>query len=796
LRQEKDQSFSLLSPVQVAARTDKLSVLPPINDPSTDLSFIFTERPSPSAIMAIDFETRGDYTSPGSTPVGVGLSDERGSWYIDFKESRPDTYEWIMRRLAADRVPLIGHNLFFDAAWPLRDLGLWLNWRHCTYALYKLLATEGWTGQKWGLKNAQVDLLGWPESNEAELDSWLVNNGFGKRQRSSTTGEEILRPVKGEMWRAPKEILGRYCALDADSTFLLYTSVLLPALERFNALKIYCSEPYINYVRLLIEQKLSGLLVDRKKLKRYNGRLLKEIEQAKNAILSAPEIQPFMTARLNTVLGSHQAKEPEKYLKRKIGAEPKKINKDGSTSKQWQAWWDRQQLPPTLSKNWEKWNERKLEIEGNPTACFNLNSQLQKKALFYEHLCKDWKEGTDDRGEQFFSITFNGRTVELPATDSGQPPLDKKAMKIFGPVGKLFLNYQDLIKEQQYVLSCLMVLGEDSILHPSFRVPGTLTGRLAGGGTTVKKEHPDTGKPAEFTINIQQIPKSAGYLSCFIPRPGCIWVDCDHAALEQVVLAELSRDSTLDKLYGPGAQPHDVYLFNGASLPGIGERIRAAGYSTESPTASSTKRAKEVCKKERQVAKIVTLGSSYGMGAPKLKRTLMLEGIDITLQEARDIHKAYWQLYQGVKVYEKELLRQYDNNKQWVLNGIGRPLGIYEPYKRDIVNRVVQSTGHDVHLFYILITADLLNQAGINWRPIIIDFHDQMIVEVAEKDAPRVKEIMGQEAYSRLNALLNGRLKLKGDAQIVKNMAEAKCAKEDIEQYLKDLGVLGDGGDE
>jgi DNA polymerase I-like protein with 3'-5' exonuclease and polymerase domains len=153
-------------------------------------------------------------------------------------------------------------------------------------------------------------------------------------------------------------------------------------------------------------------------------------------------------------------------------------------------------------------------------------------------------------------------------------------------------------------------------------------------------------------------------------------------------------------------------------------------------------------------------------------------------------------LYQGVKVYEKELLRQYDNNKQWVLNGIGRPLGIYEPYKRDIVNRVVQSTGHDVHLFYILITADLLNQAGINWRPIIIDFHDQMIVEVAEKDAPRVKEIMGQEAYSRLNALLNGRLKLKGDAQIVKNMAEAKCAKEDIEQYLKDLGVLGDGGDE
>jgi hypothetical protein len=85
-----------------------------------------------------------------------------------------------------------------------------------------------------------------------------------------------------------------------------------------------------------------------------------------------------------------------------------------------------------------------------------------------------------------------------------------------------------------------------------------------------------------------------------------------------------------------------------------------------------------------------------------------------------------------------------------------------------------QSTGHDIHILYIQIVQELLKREGIAWMPIIADFHDQMIVEVAPEDAERTKYLMGVKAYSILNAQIGGLIQLKGDANIVQNLAYAK----------------------
>jgi hypothetical protein len=256
-------------------------------------------------------------------------------------------------------------------------------------------------------------------------------------------------------------------------------------------------------------------------------------------------------------------------------------------------------------------------------------------------------------------------------------------------------------------------------------------------------------------------------------------------------------DSFLQKKLNLPAIAQDVYLFNGAYLPGIGERIRAAGYDPESEVgADIIAKVKDVCKKERGIAKIVTLGSAYKMGPAKLQRTLELEGAKVTFDEARAIHRGYWELYKGVKTYEYELLRQYEENGGWVLNAIGRPLGIFERYKGDIVNRVVQSTGHDLHVRYTLIVEDVLRENLIPFRWIIADFHDQSIVEVPVQYAEKTKALMGGECYVRLNAFAKGYLGLKGDAQIVEDLSYAKCSKDDIKQYLKDLGIIEDDEEE
>lgn len=790
-----EKKYALLKPVQALKRLDRITICPPIIDPTTDafLKDIFDNRPSTFEPLALDFETRGLPLQPGSAVIGIGLADSRGSWFIDLRDSHPDTYKYIIDELNTRRIPLLAHNVNFDAMWIVRDHGVWLNWKACTYATLKLTSTEGWPGQKWGLKDAQVDLLGWTDSNELELDTWLVDNGHGSRETDGKTGKVKLKPDKASMWRAPKDILGKYCALDADSTYQLYTEVLLPVLRKYKALNIYATVMYPQYERILIEQTLSGIKIDRQRLLDYSRDNARELEQSVRDIYNHPTLRPHFTNINNATLKELKDSEPAKYLKVKERPPmPPQLTKAGTISKTWQNWIANAHKyeQNIISKNWEKWQQRYNEALHKEH--FNFNSYTQKKHLFYEllyptsHLTRLYrKQGDRTVAEEVFRLITPDRNVCLPLTKSGGTPVDRKALRQMGDVGAAFLRYNDLQKEQQFI-EALIENSQSGRLYPQFRVPGTLTGRLSGGGMKYKLPSGEMSKG----FNIQQIPKSPGFLRCFVPDEGKVFVDCDHTALEQVVLAELSRDPALLKLYGPDASPNDVYLFTGASLPGIGERIRSAGYDPLNPGTEMIAQVKSLCKKERALAKLVVLGSSYKMGPAKLQRTLELEGIKVTFEEAKAIHAAYWALYAGVKRYDRELMNQYEDNDGWVLNGIGRPIGIFESYSSDIVNRVVQSTGHDMHVKYILILEQVLNENSIPFNWVIADFHDQSIVQVSIENADKVRELMQVECYRRLNAWAKGYIELKGDAQIVRDLSYAKVDKEEIRQYLKDLGIV------
>lgn len=764
--------FAILRPVVAPARLSSITILQgrPLRELVRILEPVFSERQA-GDVMALDFETHGrpaELTTDGepSRPVGVALSDRRGSLYIDFK-SCLGAYEWLMRRLHTEAVPLIAHNLFFDGAWPLRDFGLWLNWQHCTYAVYKLCASEGWPGQSWGLKDAQRDVLGWADTNEKELDLWLLENGFianTKKYSHEESGQppepgarlgaylwmpsladgegRWASPQKGEMWRAPVDILGHYACLDADSTYLLYTQVLIPCLDRFAALKAYCApDVYAAYIYTLIRQQLRGILIDREKLENYAASLRILITELKQAFLVHPDIAPIIAEYNAGKAAEHLAKEPEKFLKQKAPPpEPARYKKDGKESKAWTNWCammqDGERWKPVVSKNWEKWWAAHLELRD--AQLFNLDSGPQKQWLFYEKL----------------------KHPVLLRTDTEQPAVDERALKMMGEPGRLLVNHNEKVKELSYVDACLGKIRADTqAVHPGVRVPGTLTGRLAGSGG----------------LNIQQMPKTQGFLECWVARPGYRIVEFDFSAVEQVVLAELSKDSTLWKLYGPGAKKNDVYLFVGANLPGLGPIIRAAGYDPDNPTPEGIAAAKKACKKERQVAKIVTLGSSYGMGANKLSQTLRLEGIECDVPEAKRIHAGYWELYGGVKKYESELLRQFNRNRGWVLNGVGRPVGVADGYERDIVNRVVQSTAHDCLVLFLAIVAKYLDAAGIEWHPWIWDWHDEGMIEVPEAQAEQAARIIDGSALAALNEKLGGLIPLAGNSEIVGNLAAIKC---------------------
>lgn len=754
--------FAILKPVVAPARLDRLSLVAGVADPEHTLAEIFSGR-SPHDVMALDLETKGnDPSDPGSEVVTVALADSRGSLAIDLRSSSPDTYAWLLRRLVEEQVPLVMHNAFFDLSYLIRDarrLGLSdaFNLRHCTYALYKLIATEDWPGFSWSLKAAQKDCLGWEETNEKELDLWLIRNGYVTSLKKA--GEEVpagyhwmpelgdgegrwASPQKAEMWRAPHDVLGYYAALDTDSTYLFYTQVLLPAVQRFKALEFYTSpEVYGRYIRYMIEIKLRGLHVDQAGVEGWRDQLAEKETATIQAFFELPEIQSAVEARRAAALAEHEAKRPkQEYKNRKLGAEPPRFKRDGTESANWVKWKAKADAPMEERADWRRWVQVRAALEAAPaSALLNLKSGPQRTWLFYEHLK--------------FPVIIRTKK-NIPATD-------KKALKGFGKPGEVLQSLAKVVKEKEYVAVCLAKYRpETQAIHPGFLLPGTSSGRLSGAGG----------------LNAQQFPKSYQYLKHIKARPGYKLVEMDFEALESVIMTELSRDPSMLKIYGPNAKPNDIHLFTGAGLPKIGEKIRAAGYDPDNPTEAGIEAAKSACKKEREVAKTVNYASVYQVGPGTLSQTLTLAGIPTSIDEAKKILDAYWRLYAGVREYGRELERQWRLNEGWLLNGIGRPVCLTDDKLKDLGSKSVQSSGHDCLVLLIYFFMLELEQTDIEWYP-WLELHDELIVEVREDQAERAARLLDGAALGRLNKALGGLIPLRGTAQVVDNLAEAKNLK-------------------
>jgi hypothetical protein len=397
--------------------------------------------------------------------------------------------------------------------------------------------------------------------------------------------------------------------------------------------------------------------------------------------------------------------------------EPPRFRKDGVPSKAWDNW--KAKLDKLV-------NERPI----------NINSTAQMGWLLY-----DWL----------------GHPVSV-MTDGAdpKPAVNEKALVGLGEVGQKLLTYRSTETEIGFVETC-REFHRNGILHIQLRNPGTLTGRLAGTGG----------------LNVQQLPHSPGYLDCWEARPGHVWIDSDFNSLEMVVLAELSQDKALMYLYGPDSKPNDIYLFNGSHYPVIGNKIRET-YDPYNPTPESIKLTKQVCHTERNMAKVATLGFGYGMGAPKLQSDFALQGINLTKTQAYAMVDAHWTLYAGVRDFEDRLKQEWADRGGWVYNGLRRPMPVAPNLEKDLVNRVVQSTGHDILMKLLRYIDKLRAERGVEFRPIITDFHDEIIFETPESQIEAASQLV-RDAYALLNHELDGIIPLKGSLKICRTMAEVKA---------------------
>lgn len=260
-------------------------------------------------------------------------------------------------------------------------------------------------------------------------------------------------------------------------------------------------------------------------------------------------------------------------------------------------------------------------------------------------------------------------------------------------------------------------------------------------------------------LNLLALPKQRDFMRCFVAPPGMVLVQGDVKALEPHVLSHFSQDPVLMSVYGNKAWPgHDIYLIAGMKVPGYKELI-IPHYTLDNFTTEGVKAARsavnaaaaagEIVGEGRGTLKDSYLGWIYGLGGETLGNKL-----EISIAEARTILLGMDRQFVGKAQLHKRLEREWAKNLGYIIGGRGRPICVDFGSKKDLVNRLVQTTGHDVLTRINWHINQERKRLKVGMRPYIPDFHDEGIWAALIDETERAKEVINY-GFDRVNDELN-----------------------------------------
>lgn len=192
------------------------------------------------AVVAADVETRGAGPAlPGSALLGIALAfwaapslslgNDRqivalyvpfSEWSVEKQTLLPVGESGLLDRVSLflSERELIGHNIEYDRQWINYFFKIISRWKADTRKMWHL-ADDTDAPHGFGLKVAQVKVLGWEESNDKALREVVEERG-GKLSN-------------GDHYLAPVDKLGFYAGLDGISTLLLFDH-LTPFFDKFD----------------------------------------------------------------------------------------------------------------------------------------------------------------------------------------------------------------------------------------------------------------------------------------------------------------------------------------------------------------------------------------------------------------------------------------------------------------------------------------------------------------------------------------------------------------------------------
>lgn len=268
---------------------------------------------------------------------------------------------------------------------------------------------------------------------------------------------------------------------------------------------------------------------------------------------------------------------------------------------------------------------------------------------------------------------------------------------------------------------------EDHRIHTTFKLAGTVTGRLSSGKSDSDKISGTKGRMRG--VNLQQVPRDPFIRGLFGAPPGWTFVESDYSQIELRVAAYLADETNMKHIYATGG---DIHLATAARVTGL-------------PEAEVTK---EIRKK---VGKPVNFGFLYGMGAAKFQITAFENyGSRFTLEEAMDARRAYFQLFPGLLPWHAKMRRLVRANGR-VVSPLGRIRhlpDIYSPDKgvqaeaeRQAINSPVQGFGSDLAVLSMIAINQKFKELNIAGFCIGL-VHDALNFEIRDDELPRALPII------------------------------------------------------
>ena len=367
---------------------------------------------------------------------------------------------------------------------------------------------------------------------------------------------------------------------------------------------------------------------------------------------------------------------------------------------------DKNELISFGSKLKEQIESLKQDIYMSVGEEFNINSTQQLGKILFEKL----------------KLPVYKKTKTGYSTDSDI--LEKLLQE--HPVIEKILEYRSLVKLNSTYVEGLIpyINAKTQRIHSYFHQTITATGRIS------------STEP-----NLQNIPtrveQGKQIRKAFNTKKGRIFIDADYSQIELRVLAHISKDEHMIDAFKNNEDIHKQAASKVLGIP-----------------------IEKVTKEQRSEAKAVNFGIVYGISDYGLAQQL-----GISNKKAKEYIKQYLEKYSGVKAFMDNIVEKAKNDgyvetlfhrRRYIPELKSNNYMIRQFGSRAAMNTPIQGTAADIMKIAMINVFNKLQEEKLDAK-LVLQIHDELIIECSEDVKEKVKEILQNcmEDAAKLDVPLN-----------------------------------------